>query len=632
MTGATRFVAATAALLTSTPFGAVAQDAPSAAPAAPAAAVQGTLRGDVTWTGTVRLTGDVTFEAGSRLLIREGTTVVVAAQDGLQTGFHPQRIEIHVHGVIQAEGSSTAPIRFVPEQEFDRTRHGAWHGIVLHRNEKEAQQRSRLANVELQGAFAAFQVPHGSPLVEDCVFLHCATGVEVGSAYRDERFYGVRGGSASPELLRCRFARCGTGVYAEGQAAPEIQRSVFHRCSWAIGSERKSYSNHLEGPGCSVRGCAILGCDTGIVGAALVRDTIFLRTRTALRLSDYHDRIATRVDQVVFENNLVEGAESDIVGDTGIARGMLRGDPAFAGPLEDLERPGAPLPECLRLGAGSAAIGRGENGGDLGPLPQPRAAAEGATWTAPGTRVTAALALRGDAPKDWQRLRRPVPGGAVGPAWWATIAGDKGGLLRLRRWLGPEAASGVLAFEMPAAAAGAAKLHFAGDLDEIEIALGGDVVFRQKKRTRLAAAREVPLPAVPENGVLLIRVRGWGPDPRLLLALEGTSPKPPDAAPLPLRLASSRALRTKDGTFVEIAVDAPLHWAAAPSHPIAQAIVVGQKDPPRALEATWLSSKKLRLGPLPQGFDKQEIEVTFPGLRSAMGGMLPAEPLRLRTP
>jgi len=50
----------------------------------------------------------------------------------------------------------------------------------------------------------------------------------IGVAYRDEQFAGVTG-LADPEIRRCRFVCCGTGVYAEGDARATIEQSVFVR-------------------------------------------------------------------------------------------------------------------------------------------------------------------------------------------------------------------------------------------------------------------------------------------------------------------------------------------------------------------------------------------------------------------
>lgn len=595
--------------------------------------VQGEIAADAEWANLVLVTGDVTLQKGVHLRIRAGTTVQFAPQDALQGGWSPQKVEVHVHGLLTAEGSSTAPIRFLPQREADGAHPGAWHGIVLHGADDE-RQRTRLVNVEVRGAFAGLQIPRGSPMVEDSVFLSCGTGVEVGSAYRDGRFYGTRGGNAAPELRRCRFANCHAGVYAEGRATPEIQRCVFYRCEAAAGSERDGYDNHLDGPGCSVRNCAIIDCKLGIEGASMVRDSIFLRTRTALRLSEYHDYIATHVDHVLFEHNLVEGATTDLVGDTAIARAMLRGDPCFRGPLEDLAAPGEPLPPCLQLGDGSAAIGRGQDGGDLGPLPVPRPAASAAPAAAEGTgaRVPYWLASPGEPPRGWPKPARVEAGQPTGASWWAVVEPDQAGVLLLRPTLDLAAPAGVLAAWLSAEQAGERTLHVAGDTEDLEVFVDGAPILQERRRTRFGAARPIALPLRAGRNLLLVRVAGWGPSPRLLLAVQGqwsADERPPAA---PLRLSSRRALRTRDGVFVEITVDQPAHWAPVPGSALALARPEAAGATPAALDGQWLSSRKVRLGPLPAELHKQTIVLTFPGLRSAAGVAAELEPVQVRVP
>ena len=162
----------------------------SAQDGAKAVEVRGTLGLQTRWTGTVKLTGDVTVPKDGTLEIAAGTTVLVAGADGAQGGWNPKLVEVHVEGEIRALGApdrpivwrSEAPKSLDEQQRFPRFDQVAWHGIVIHQQAagSDVNRRSTFRYVQFQHAMSAVQVPHGSPLIEDCVFHHCLLGIEVG--------------------------------------------------------------------------------------------------------------------------------------------------------------------------------------------------------------------------------------------------------------------------------------------------------------------------------------------------------------------------------------------------------------------------------------------------------------------
>ena len=78
---------------------------------APAAA--DTLHDDMTWEGTVQLTGDLVVKSGVKLTVAEDTEVYAAAgKDGAADGLDTTRVEIVVDGSLAVEGTSGSEATF----------------------------------------------------------------------------------------------------------------------------------------------------------------------------------------------------------------------------------------------------------------------------------------------------------------------------------------------------------------------------------------------------------------------------------------------------------------------------------------------------------------------------------------
>lgn len=600
--------------------------------------VRGELPKAARWAGTVKLTGDVTVPADGSLEIAPGTKVLVAPTDGLKQGWNPEWIEIHVRGQLLVAGTIETPVVVSHEAAIDGgpaiSSSPTWHGFVLHPRKDEVQRRDSVRGMRVEYAFAGVQVPDSNPQIEDCVFRFCTVGVEVGAAYRNERFIGEDGGAAGPEVRRCRFTDCSTGVYATARGVPYVERSVFYRCGLGVGPRRPGYTNFLERPGCSVQRCVFLACSTGVVGCSLTRDSIFADTPRALQLSDYHDQLADRIEHVLFERCLVAGAGAALVGDSALARDVLNGEPGFRGPASDLEQAWPPLPKCLELTEGSAAIGAATDGSDLGVFGVLRFG-EGAVGLAlTGAPLVVGLAAPIDAPNGWQKLAKPTAGGVAGKSWWARADSGQGGVMQLRRTFGLARTGGLLAFELQAAAAGSVRLQHSGDTEGFDVAVNGRGAGSLASRRRFGSAGapfELKLDA--GRNLVLVNVRGWGSDPRLLLAIDGAAevlaPEPlPAADPVTF---TARASRTKDGVFVEVVLSGATHWAAADGVPLATARVRLGSDEAQAADAVWTAARKLRLGPL-RAPAKSELEIALPGLRDLLGGALRVEPVVVKAP
>jgi hypothetical protein len=475
------------------------------------------------------------------------------------------------------------------------------------------------------------QVPLSSPLFEDCVFRYCDVGIEVGSAHKDDRFEGTRGGPAGPEIRRCRFTDSRTGVYLQGSAKPLVEYCVFHACRCGLGPNRPGVVSRLDAPGASLQRCAFVACALGVEGCSLTRESIFADCKTALELSEYHDMLATNIDQIVFERCLVGGSGREVVGDTAIARDVLRGEAKFRGPLADLSAPWPPLQPCLELTDGSAAIGAARDGGDLGPSGKPRPGAIGKAMQWTGKVTTGWRAAATDAPPSWQKLVKADPGTAGGKSWWANADQDDDGSLRLRRVFGLQRTAGLFALEVQASAAGPLPMQFSGETTLLEIAVNGVSAVKVEQKRRFGGASEpVMLNLRAGANLIVVNAVGWGADPRIAFAMAGDwTPTVTKVAP-PEPTMTARTNRTKDGVFVEISASADTHWSAGPGNDFARAQQIGKMDDPVGLDLVWTAPRKAKLGPLPREWAKTEVELSFPGVRSVTGELLKVAPVTVK--
>ncbi|PIR15220.1 MAG: hypothetical protein COV48_15595, partial [Elusimicrobia bacterium CG11_big_fil_rev_8_21_14_0_20_64_6] len=169
------------------------------APVIGARSAGGMLAADETWSGDVRLFGDVVVPRGVTLTVRAGACVVSESpkrwHHGVSRRAHgesrqadPRRPRLAVYGRLIIAGQAEAPASFS----------GEWEGIALYGGELEAQ------GAKLTGAIRGVSARDGArALLRDCFFERCDMAVE------------VAGGSAL-ELVDSRISDCAGGLAADG--------------------------------------------------------------------------------------------------------------------------------------------------------------------------------------------------------------------------------------------------------------------------------------------------------------------------------------------------------------------------------------------------------------------------------
>ena len=101
-------------------------------PAIPPVEYAGAYGGDLVWSGTVTMSGDVLILAGGSLTIRPGTEVRVVPAEGTQIDpeYFSSLTELLVRGRLTIAGTAAEPVRFtlVERPELEEI---AWAGITL---------------------------------------------------------------------------------------------------------------------------------------------------------------------------------------------------------------------------------------------------------------------------------------------------------------------------------------------------------------------------------------------------------------------------------------------------------------------------------------------------------------------
>lgn len=161
--------------------------------AASAADVQGVIASNTTWSGSVRMVGDVVVPAGVTLTVAQGTNVFVAATDAQAAGADTAHVELLVDGALVIQGSSGAQVSFAGEGGAQ-----SWVGLHVRKGGSAS-----IANASLHDAVTAVQLDDSGTITSS--LIGGATGVL------------VKGGTA--HVTNTSFATTDTAVSTVGGAS-----------------------------------------------------------------------------------------------------------------------------------------------------------------------------------------------------------------------------------------------------------------------------------------------------------------------------------------------------------------------------------------------------------------------------
>ncbi len=155
------------------------EDAPAVEPVVAAVQeVSGTLHRDKTWSGTIRVTGDVYVPPGRTLTILPGTVIRFAVRsDSVNhpSGFNncpAPKAELIVEGTLNAHGTKNNPILFTSDGVLRKP--GDWGGIILH----GAARPVTLSYLIIEYADINLTAFSSGIVVENCIIRNAYGGLD----------------------------------------------------------------------------------------------------------------------------------------------------------------------------------------------------------------------------------------------------------------------------------------------------------------------------------------------------------------------------------------------------------------------------------------------------------------------
>jgi len=140
--------------------------------------VSGTLYRDRTWSGTIRVTGDVYVPGGRTLTILPGTVVRFAVRSDSvnhpsgQNNCPAPKAELIVEGILNARGTKAKPILFTSDGILPKP--GDWGGIILH----GAARPVTLSYLIIEYADINLMAFPAGIVVEDCIIRNAYGGLD----------------------------------------------------------------------------------------------------------------------------------------------------------------------------------------------------------------------------------------------------------------------------------------------------------------------------------------------------------------------------------------------------------------------------------------------------------------------
>lgn len=119
-----------------------------------------TISQTVSWSGEIRITGDVIVAPTGILIIEQGTKIVFEAQtDSKKSGEDPTRCELQVKGVLLAKGMANNKIVFTSSAKSPRM--GDWYGIQI----SSSRQGSEIEYTIVEYAYDGITIKKSSPQI-----------------------------------------------------------------------------------------------------------------------------------------------------------------------------------------------------------------------------------------------------------------------------------------------------------------------------------------------------------------------------------------------------------------------------------------------------------------------------------
>lgn len=125
-----------------------------------------TITEDVTWSGTVLITGGLIIATQATLSIEPGTTIYFKSRE-------QDAALLLVHGRIQSLGSQEKPVVF--RSAYADGKAGDWQGIVIMASEK----KNTLEHASISGAETGIEILFSKMTLKNITFASCGTGARI---------------------------------------------------------------------------------------------------------------------------------------------------------------------------------------------------------------------------------------------------------------------------------------------------------------------------------------------------------------------------------------------------------------------------------------------------------------------
>lgn len=121
-----------------------------------------TINQTVSWSGEIRITGDVVVSPTGILIIEQGTKIIFEAQtDSKKSGEDPTRCELQIKGVLLAKGTANNKIVFTSSAKSPRM--GDWYGIQI----ASSRQGSEIEYAIVEYAYDGITIKKSSPQISN---------------------------------------------------------------------------------------------------------------------------------------------------------------------------------------------------------------------------------------------------------------------------------------------------------------------------------------------------------------------------------------------------------------------------------------------------------------------------------